>query len=83
MLIHQIMLTQDAYLGDGGDYHAAGYLVSENEADETAATVMVTWAALEGSEEMDDESSRCNWSKPASILHCRLGDLTEIAEIKN
>ena len=79
---YEIVLTQDAYLGDHGDYHASGYLASENEDEETGPTVKVTWAALEGAEEMDDESSRCDWSKPESIVHYRLGDITEMSTVK-
>lgn len=79
----EVILTQDAYLGDGGNYYASGYLSSENQDDETGPTVKVTWAAVEGAEEMDDESDRCDWDKPCSIWHYRLGDITTVCDIRS
>ena len=80
---YEIVLEQEAYLGDNGDYHAAGYLASEDADDETGPTVKVTWSTLEGAEEMDDESGRCDWAKAASIMHFRLGDITEMSTIRS
>lgn len=80
---YEVILAQDPYLGDNGDYRASGYLASENEDNETGPTVNVTWSALEGTEDMDDESSRCDWKKPESIVHYRLGDITKKSVVRD
>lgn len=80
---YEVVLTQDVYLGDNGDYCASGYLTTEKQDNETGPTVRVTWSAFDGAEEMDDESSRCDWANPVSIEHFRIGDITHNAAVRN
>jgi hypothetical protein len=75
-----VCLTQDPYIIEGG-YKAVGYLDGEDRSDETCPTVTVVWALVDGWEDRDDESDCCDWGRPASVTHCRLGDITARANL--
>ena len=70
-----IRLTQQAYKDNAPDgspaWFAAGYLSTENVADETGPTVKVMWASL-GAEEGEDDA---DWDKPTSAWHYSRGKL--------
>ena len=76
-----VRLIQDAYLDNdiNGDaaYFASGYLLSEDEDDETGPTVKVIWEIYEGFDG-DDESGACDWDSPVVVRHFSRGEL-EIA----
>jgi hypothetical protein len=62
------MLIQEAYRSDAG-YSASGYLVAEDQGEETGPTVQIVWDSL-GAEEPEHDA---DWSKPTSITHYKLG----------
>ena len=69
-IIHQV---KDAYLTGINKhkfYSAPAYFSTEDFAH--SATIEIIWDALNDDE---DESNRCNWDKPTSIIHYALGDL--------
>ena len=78
-----VRMLDQAYLDNdcNGDaaYFARGYLLSEDEDDESGATVKVMWEIYDDCECDGDESNACDWDSPVAVTHYAHGNL-ELAD---